>query len=124
MAVVSDGSDEDNMSSLYRFILGVLSVWRITHLLNAEDGPWDVLVSFRKLLASGIGGELLDCVQCLSLWIALPFALMLGDHWPEKLLLWPALSAGGILLERLSLPNTPDYFESPGPIAKEKEAPL
>ena len=30
----------------YRFLLGLLSVWRITHLLNAEDGPFEVLATF------------------------------------------------------------------------------
>jgi len=36
------------------------------------------------------------------MWIALPFAVLLGRGTEEKLLLWPALSAGAILLERIS----------------------
>lgn len=87
---------------LYWLILGVLTVWRITHLLYAEDGPWNLVVALRRLAGRGFWGELLDCFHCLSLWVAPPFALWLGERWPERLLLWPALSAGAILLERVT----------------------
>src|SRR4051794_28736585 len=85
---------------MYLLILGILGVWRITHLLNAEDGPGKVLVRLRKLAGIGFFGELLDCFYCLSLWVAAPFAYVLGSGWKETLLLWPALSAAAILLER------------------------
>jgi hypothetical protein len=88
---------------LYGLLLGVLGVWRITHPLQAEDGPWDVVVRLRALAGAGLAGRVMDCFYCLSLWIALPFALLigvLGAGWLEQLLLWPALSAGAILLER------------------------
>jgi hypothetical protein len=84
----------------YWLVLGILGVWRVTHLLNAEDGPWDLLVGFRRRLGNGFWGGLLDCFYCLSLWIAAPFALLLGQSWKERLLLWPALSGAAILLER------------------------
>lgn len=86
----------------YYLILGILAVWRITHLLNAEDGPWDLFVRFRGLFGHGFWGSLLDCFYCLSLWIAAPFAYWLGNDWKERVLLWPALSAGAILAERLT----------------------
>lgn len=88
----------------YWLLLGALCVWRVTHLLNAEDGPWDVLVRLRRLAGRGLWGELLDCFYCLSLWIAAPLAGVLGASWGERLLLWPALSASAILLERIA-PN-------------------
>ena len=86
--------------ALYRLLLGVLCVWRITHLLQAEDGPWDVVVRLRAWAGAGALGRLMDCFYCLSLWIAPPFAWLLGTGWIEQLLLWPALSGGAILLER------------------------
>lgn len=85
---------------LYGLLLGVLGVWRITHLLQVEDGPWDIVVWLRTRAGNGASGQLMDCFYCLSLWIALPFALLLGAGWPEQLLLWPALSGAAILLER------------------------
>jgi len=43
-----------------------------------------------------------DCFYCLSLWIAVPFVFAIGEGSKERILLWPALSAGAILLHRLS----------------------
>lgn len=86
----------------YSFLLGILSVWRITHLLHAEDGPWEVVVRLRRRAGAGFWGQLLDCFYCLSVWIAAPFAIFLGQTLGERVLLWPALSAGAILLERVT----------------------
>lgn len=88
--------------SFYWLAIGILGVWRITHLLQAEDGPWDVIVRLRRLAGKGFWGKLLDCFYCLSLWIAAPFAYILGETIIEQLLLWPALSAGAILAERIT----------------------
>ncbi len=89
---------------LYDLTLAILGVWRITHLLQAEDGPWDLVVRLRRAAGGGFWGGLLDCFYCLSLWTAAPFALWLGADPAEKLLLWPALSAAAILLERTTAP--------------------
>lgn len=87
---------------VYSFLLGILSVWRITHLLHAEDGPWDGVVRLRQRAGEGFWGQMLDCFYCLSVWIAAPFAIFLGQTLSERILLWPALSAGAILLERVT----------------------
>jgi hypothetical protein len=86
----------------YLLVLGSLGVWRLTHLLNAEDGPWAILARLRAAAGDGFWGELLDCFHCLSLCISVPFALVVGVGWEQTLLLWPALSAAAILLERLT----------------------
>jgi hypothetical protein len=65
------------------------------------------VVRLRKLAGDGLGGQLLDCFYCLSLWIAAPFAWFLGQGKRERLLLWLALSGAAILLERITnLENT------------------
>ena len=87
---------------LYRFLLGILFVWRITHLLNAEDGPGEVFVLLRRRVGDGFFGQLLDCFYCLSMWVAAPLAIFLGNKPSDRILLWPALSAGAILLERIT----------------------
>jgi len=86
----------------YNFLLGSLAVWRITHLLHAEDGPWDIVVRLRQRAGAGFWGQLLDCFYCLSVWIAAPFSVYLGKKLDERFLMWPALSAGAILLERVT----------------------
>ena len=88
--------------SFYELILGLLITWRVTHLLNAEDGPWDVFAQLRRWAGDSVWGRLLDCFYCLSLWVAAPLASVIGRSWRERWLLWPALSAGAILLERLT----------------------
>jgi hypothetical protein len=89
-------------SHFYWLIVGILVVWRLAHLFHAEDGPWGVLARLRRAAGEGFWAGLLDCFYCLSVWMALPFAGLLGDGWTERLLLWPALSAGAIMLERLT----------------------
>ena len=96
----------------YWMTLGLLGVWRVTHLLNAEDGPANLLVRFRRWVGSGLLGSLLDCFLCLSLWIAVPFAFVIGEGWKERILLWLAFSGGAILLQRLyAAPPAVDYYE-------------
>lgn len=84
----------------YWLIVGILAVWRITHLLAAEDGPWQSLAEFRRRANNGFFAELFDCFYCLSLWVAAPVAWLIGEDWKEWVLLWFALSGAAILLER------------------------
>ena len=99
---------------LTSLLIGSLCCWRVTHLLNAEDGPGDVLVHLRRACGNGFFGRLLDCFYCLSLWIAAPMAAVLSATWREGLLLWLAISASASLLER-STARTPlaQWYEAP-----------
>lgn len=97
----------------YWLLAGSLFVWRATHLLNAEDGPWDSVARLRRWAGGGFFGKLLDCFYCLSMWIALPVAVLLGGSPGERILLWLALSGAAILLERATARHAPaEYFES------------
>ena len=75
----------------YWLTLGILGVWRISHLLHAEDGPWNVLENLRRSFGAGFVGQMFDCFYCLSLWIALPLGWWLGQSWMERLLMWRLL---------------------------------
>ena len=103
------------MGVWYRLVLGALVTWRVTHLLHAEAGPWRILVRLRGALArSGMLRQLAECFYCLSLWVAAPFAYLLGETWTERLLLVPALSAAALFLERpMQPPPMPEYVEGP-----------
>jgi len=83
------------------FAVAVLATWRVTHLLASEDGPADIVVGFRRWLDQSIVGKLMDCFNCLSLWIAAPVALFVSHGPFEWLFSWLALSGGACLLERL-----------------------
>ena len=93
-------------------LVATLAVWRVTHLLQAEDGPWDLCVRLRRAVGNGPFGRLLDCFYCLSLWIAIPAAVVLTDTIESGVLLWLGLSGGAIALERL-LPPEVEYHEDP-----------
>jgi hypothetical protein len=83
------------------FVLTLLATWRVTHLLANEDGPADVIFRLRRWLGEGWIGGLMDCFNCLSLWIAAPTALFVSSSPLTWLVSWLALSGGACLLERL-----------------------
>lgn len=101
------------MSDAMLLTIGILTTWRITHLFQAEDGPKDLLLGFRKLFGQSLMGELLDCFYCLSIWIAFPIAYALTETWSHSLWLWPTFSAGASLLHKLTSRQlvAPMYYE-------------
>lgn len=107
-------------SHFYWLVIGTLVVWRLTHLFYGEDGPWNLLTRLRRFVGHGFWGDLMDCFYCLSLWIAFPFAFLLGENWKERLLLWPAFSGAAILLQRMSSKNE----SSPSVVVSEEEGEL
>ncbi len=92
---------------IWFFVLGVLAVWRITHLLAEEDGPWDLIARLRVRLGGGVVGQLFGCFYCLSLWVAVLPAIGMGGGWMAGCLDWLALSGAACLLERFSEAQQP-----------------
>lgn len=90
------------MNPVFLFALCSLAVWRITHLLSKEDGPFDLIYLLRKKAGAGFFGSLLDCFYCVSIWTALPFGLLIGNNWIERILYWWAISGLACLLEKLT----------------------
>lgn len=79
--------------------LGVLAVWRVTHLLHAEHGPWGLFARARGVAARlGLGGAV-SCFWCLSVWAAAPAAWWAASGWGARAVAWLALSAGAVLVE-------------------------
>ena len=105
------------MSTGLAITLGILGVWRMAHLLHAENGPGDVVVKLRRALGTSVFGRAMDCFDCLSLWVAMPFAVLVGDGWREMALAWPALSAAAMIVNRgvarLRPPAAAVYVEDP-----------
>ena len=90
--------------NFYWMLIATLAVWRVTYFLHAEDGPADVSRRLRDIAGAGFFGRLLGCFYCLSLWTAAPFALAIGAGATETICLWLALSAGAIVIERVTEP--------------------
>jgi|SRR6185437_1574129 len=101
----------------YWLVIGILATWRVTHLVVVEAGPWDVFGRIRRAAGHGVIAELFGCFYCFSLWVAAPLAYWLASTWIHRLLLWPALSAGAVLLERLASCGEP----APQPLVLEDQ---
>ncbi|MEP7118165.1 MAG: DUF1360 domain-containing protein [Acidobacteriota bacterium] len=81
-------------------VVGVLGVWRVAHLVTAEDGPWGAVATARRWAGHGVLGQLVDCFNCTSLWVAAAWSLSWPEPWTTRALLTLALSGGAVLLER------------------------
>jgi hypothetical protein len=83
-------------------IVASLAVWRLSHALWGEDGPWEGFARIRSLAGQTFFGRTLDCFYCLSFWLAIPFALIVSSHPLRVIVAWPAISGAAILLERVT----------------------
>jgi hypothetical protein len=101
-------------SPWFRLVIAILAIWRIAHLIAREDGPFDVIVTLRVKAGDGVIGRLMDCPYCLSLWIAIPFALMLANDVVTWIAAWLAISGGASALEcgldRMAAPSDAKSF--------------
>ncbi len=93
--------------SWYWLVLSVLAVWRITHCLHVEHGPWGVLTRTRALAARVHFGDLFACFYCLSLWTAAPVSFWLAVSWPGRIVCWLALSGCAVIIELRAVGTTP-----------------
>jgi hypothetical protein len=103
-------------ANFFWLLVASLAVWRVTHLLIFEDGPWNIFNRARHFSSSSFWTALTGCFYCLSVWIAAPCAVLLGESWTERALLWPALSGAAILMERATAPSETapaPYIEQP-----------
>ena len=104
------------IADIFRFILYALAVFRVTHMLWHENGPFDVFDWLRAkvgirivnqypngesvAVAEGFWAELLNCPWCMSVWFAVPatVALFLNNLALDLIATWLALSAVSVLL--------------------------
>jgi hypothetical protein len=93
------------MNPIEKYFILVIAVWRLTHLIGAEDGPFDLIIKLRKLLGTSFFGKLMDCFYCLSIWIGLLAAWYVGNNVEEIIILCLYYSGSSILLEKLTNKN-------------------
>ncbi len=93
------------MNELLMYFVIVIVVWRITHLVSAEDGPFDLIIKLRKLLGNSFVGKLMDCFYCLSIWIGFLAAIYGGTNLQQIIILTLYYSGAAILIEKLTNKN-------------------
>lgn len=80
------------------FALAALAVYRLSRMITDEEGPFSVFTKLRgRFKPEDWIGRGLECIMCVSVWVALPFALYIGGDW---LLTWPALSAVTVVIRK------------------------
>lgn len=93
------------MEPLEKYLLLLIAVWRVTHLISMEDGPFDIIIRLRKLMGNSFFGKLMDCFYCLSIWIGLAAAFLVTLDPKMIVLLCLYYSGASILLEKLTNKN-------------------
>lgn len=88
-----------------KLAVAILSTWRLAHLLAREDGPVDLIARARARLGDGPWGRMLDCFQCVSLWVAAPVSLWITAKPLDACLVWLAVSGAACLCERIGQPE-------------------
>ena len=79
------------------FALSVLAVYRVSHMIANEDGPFDVFVFIREKAGQRNWiGRGLNCVLCISVWLSIIPAIAMTRS-AEFVLYWFAI-AGGVLV--------------------------
>jgi hypothetical protein len=92
------------MDILETYLILPVVVWRLTHLISMEDGPFDLIIKLRKLLGQSFFGKLMDCFYCLSIWIGLAAAFLITTNW-KVILLCLFYSGTALLLEKITNKN-------------------
>lgn len=86
--------------SRWIFIIASLAVYRLSRMISDEEGPWSVFTWLRGLApATHWIGRGLECILCLSVWIALPVALWI-DPSLNWWLTWLALSGVTVVIRK------------------------
>lgn len=94
------------MPSPFVFVVALLGVYRLSHMIAMEDGPFDMFATMRDAIgqASWVGRGL-HCPLCISFWLSLSmlgwlsFVGLIGA--PYHLLVWLGLAGGCLVLHRL-----------------------
>jgi hypothetical protein len=93
------------MGDLLKYFVLVVVVWRITHLIGVEDGPFDLIIKLRKLAGNSFLGKLMDCFYCLSIWIGFFAAWYAATGFAEIIIFTIYYSGASILLEKITNKN-------------------
>jgi hypothetical protein len=90
------------MNEIVKYFVISIVVWRVTHLITAEDGPFDLILKFRKLLGNSFLGKLMDCFYCASVWVGLAAVLCISRNWVDILILTFYYSGTAVIIEKLT----------------------
>jgi len=76
----------------FQFVIASFAVLRLTHLLNTEDGPWQIMARLHNLAGKGFCGEVLGLLLPPERLSRCAIRLLGGENLDGT----PALVAGGL----------------------------
>ena len=101
---------------MFWFIVSAIAVWRVTHMLQDEQGPGRIVERFRGLFVKKDGDQWTNpdslwaqgflCFYCLSMWTALPAAIWLAQDAIQFIAYWFALSGAAVFINILHERNS------------------
>lgn len=81
-------------------LLASLAVYRLSRMISDEEGPFALFTKLRSLAPQGTWVQRgVECILCLSFWVALPAALYIDWTWTWPLT-WLALSAVTVIIRK------------------------
>lgn len=90
------------MPSPFVFVVALLGVYRLSHMIAMEDGPFDVFALARDSVgqASWVGRGL-HCPLCISFWLSLPMSWVIVPDVDALAFTWLGLAGACLMLHRL-----------------------
>lgn len=89
--------------SALTFIVATLATYRLSMALTEEEGPFSIFRAWRGAIDPDQTtwlGRGVNCLLCVSFWVALPFAALIeGDPWRIPLVWW-AIAGSVVLIRR------------------------
>lgn len=88
---------------VFYFVLASLATYRAARMVAMEDGPFDVFTRLQERIDQKTWiGRGLRCTLCVSFWLALPAALLVGPADPrELLLLWGGIAGSVVIVHKV-----------------------
>jgi len=79
----------------FTFTIAALAVYRVSYLVVYEDGPLNLFIKGRSIVASvPVLGAATQCIYCFSLWVGAIIAVMVEAQFAV-----PSAGSLGLLLE-------------------------
>lgn len=83
-------------------VAAALCNYRLSVALAQEEGPLELFMRLRnQFTGDNWLGRGVRCFKCISFWLAVPLALLVGfDSWRHAILLWGGIAGLPLILDR------------------------
>jgi hypothetical protein len=85
---------------VWRLSASALAIRRVLRLLPGVNGPWNLTTRLRDRFGATMPGQWMNCFYCMSLWIALPLAVLTSNGWLGIVVHWLAPPGAACMQEK------------------------